>query len=91
MVETTREVNNDKSLKSKTEKDRCIREKKQTNVKKFMEDRRQLETFLQKRKDNLKERLQREKQTVLRELEEVCTSKGCFSLLPKPIPSHSIY
>lgn len=81
MVETTREVNNDKTLKSKTEKDRCIREKKQTNVKKFMEDRRQLETFLQKRKDNLKERLQREKQSVLRELEEVRTSKAfhfCF-------------
>lgn len=73
LVETTREVNNDKTLKSKTEKDRCLREKKQTNMKKFMEDRRQLETILQRRKDELKDKLLREKQIVMKEVEEVRT------------------
>lgn len=73
LVETTREVNNDKTLKSKTEKDRCVREKKQTNIKKFMEDRKQLETILNKRKDDLKSKLLREKQSIMKEVEEVCS------------------
>ncbi|XP_052119903.1 1-phosphatidylinositol 4,5-bisphosphate phosphodiesterase isoform X1 [Frankliniella occidentalis] len=69
-VETTREVNNDKTLKSKTEKDSILREKKQTNMKKFMEDHRQLETILKKRKEDLQVELQREKQSVMKEIEE---------------------
>ncbi|XP_034237944.1 1-phosphatidylinositol 4,5-bisphosphate phosphodiesterase-like isoform X1 [Thrips palmi] len=70
LVETTREVNNDKTLKSKTEKDRCVREKKQTNIKKFMEEIKQLETILNKRKDDLKSKLLREKQSIMKEVEE---------------------
>ncbi len=70
-IETTREVNNDKTLKSKTEKDSILREKKQTNMKKFMEDHRQLDSLLKKRKEDLQAELQREKQSVMKEIEEV--------------------
>lgn len=39
-VETMKEVANDKTLKTKGEKDRRLREKKQNNTKKFMDERR---------------------------------------------------
>lgn len=38
-VETMKEVQNDKALKTKGEKDRRLREKKQNNTKKFMDER----------------------------------------------------
>lgn len=38
-VETMKEVQNDKTLKTKAEKDRRLREKKQNNTKKFMDER----------------------------------------------------
>ena len=38
-VETSKEVANDKTLKTKQEKDRRLREKKQNNTKKFMDER----------------------------------------------------
>lgn len=37
-VETTKEVTNDKTLKTKGEKDRRLREKKQNNIKRFMDE-----------------------------------------------------
>lgn len=37
-VETSKEVANDKTLKTKGEKDRRLREKKQNNIKKFMDE-----------------------------------------------------
>lgn len=37
-VETSKEVNNDKTLKTKGEKDRRLREKKQNNIKRFMDE-----------------------------------------------------
>lgn len=37
-VETAKEVANDKTLKSKGERDRRLREKKQNNIKRFMEE-----------------------------------------------------
>lgn len=37
-VETAKEIANDKTLKTKGEKDRRLREKKQNNIKKFMEE-----------------------------------------------------
>lgn len=39
-VETMKEVANDKTLRTKGEKDRRLREKKQNNTKKFMDERR---------------------------------------------------
>lgn len=41
-VETSKEVANDKTLKTKQEKDRRLREKKQNNTKKFMDERKVL-------------------------------------------------
>lgn len=38
-METSKEVANDKTLKTKQEKDRRLREKKQNNTKKFMDER----------------------------------------------------
>ncbi|XP_061376824.1 1-phosphatidylinositol 4,5-bisphosphate phosphodiesterase isoform X2 [Danaus plexippus] len=53
-VETSKEVANDKTLKTKQEKDRRLREKKQNNTKKFM-DERKTQTIKQNReKDKLK-------------------------------------
>lgn len=37
-VETSKEVANDKTLKTKGEKDRRLREKKQNNIKRFMDE-----------------------------------------------------
>lgn len=37
-AETAKEVQNDKSLKTKNEKDRRLREKRQNNIKRFMEE-----------------------------------------------------
>ncbi len=42
-VETMKEVQNDKTLKTKGDKDRRLREKKQNNTKKFMEERKTLQ------------------------------------------------
>ncbi|XP_045499518.1 1-phosphatidylinositol 4,5-bisphosphate phosphodiesterase isoform X2 [Colias croceus] len=53
-VETSKEVANDKTLKTKQEKDRRLREKKQNNTKKFM-DERKTQTIKQNReKEKLK-------------------------------------
>lgn len=37
-AETAKEVQNDRSLKTKNEKDRRLREKRQNNIKRFMEE-----------------------------------------------------
>lgn len=42
-VETMKEVQNDKNLKTKGDRDRRLREKKQNNTKKFMEERKTLQ------------------------------------------------
>lgn len=41
-VETSKEVANDKTLKTKGEKDRRLREKKQNNIKRFMDEKKVL-------------------------------------------------
>lgn len=70
LIETTREIKNDKTLKSKSEKDSVVREKKQTNIKKFIEDSKQLNLILERRREDLLAKLSREKQSVLKEVEE---------------------
>ena len=44
-VETMKEVMNDKTLRTKGEKDRRLREKKQNNTKKFMDERKTAQVF----------------------------------------------
>lgn len=52
-VETMREVANDKTLRTKGDKDRRLKEKKQNNTKKFADERR----FAQKKNDREVEKL----------------------------------
>lgn len=53
-VETAKEVMNDKTLKTKGEKDRRLREKKQQNTKKFMEERKTVQIKQGREKEKLK-------------------------------------
>nr|QDR50937.1 no receptor potential A [Heliconius melpomene] len=53
-VETSKEVANDKTLKTKQEKDRRLREKKQNNTKKFMDERKNQTIKQNREKDKLK-------------------------------------
>lgn len=45
-VETSKEVANDKTLKTKGEKDRRLREKKQNNIKRFMDEKKVRDNYL---------------------------------------------
>lgn len=53
-VETAKEVMNDKTLKTKGDKDRRLREKKQQNTKKFMDERKTMEIKQGREKEKLK-------------------------------------
>ena len=53
-VEVAREVNNDKSLKSRAEKDRRLREKHSNNTKIFIDERKTAAMRQDKRREKLK-------------------------------------
>ena len=53
-VETAKEVQNDKALKTKGEKDRRLREKQQANTKKFLDERKNVTIKQSREKDKLK-------------------------------------
>lgn len=53
-VEMAKEVMNDKTLKTKGDKDRRLREKKQQNTKKFVEERKNIEIKQGREKEKLK-------------------------------------
>lgn len=61
-VETSKEVMNDKALKTKGDKDRRLREKQQNNTKKFMEERKTIQIKQGREKEKLK--VTHEKQVV---------------------------
>lgn len=61
-VETAKEVMNDKTLRTKGDKDRRLREKKQQNTKKFIEERKTIEIKQGREKEKLK--VTHEKQVV---------------------------
>lgn len=61
-VETAKEVMNDKTLKTKGDKDRRLREKQQQNTKKFMEERKTIQIKQGREKEKLK--VTHEKQVV---------------------------
>lgn len=63
-VETAREVASDKTLKTKNDKDRKLREKKQNNTKKFMDERK----VAKMRQDKERERLRKKHEKQLDEL-----------------------
>ncbi|KAL1138525.1 hypothetical protein AAG570_008588 [Ranatra chinensis] len=78
-VETMKEVANDKTLKTKGEKDRRLREKKQNNTKKFMEERRMAQGKQGKEKDKLKAKHEKQKQDIMKEMTSVNIFK-CFGI-----------
>ena len=53
-VETAKDVQNDKSLKSKAEKERVLREKHSNNTKIFIDERRTAAMKQEKRRERLK-------------------------------------
>lgn len=53
-VETSKEVANDKTLKTKAEKERRLREKQQNNTKRFVDERKTAQMKQAKEKDKLK-------------------------------------
>lgn len=53
-VETAKEVMNDKALKTKGDKDRRLREKKQQNTKKFIDERKNIDIKQGREKEKLK-------------------------------------
>lgn len=53
-VETSKEVTNDKTLKTKAEKERRLKEKQQNNTKRFVDERRIATMKQDKEKDKLK-------------------------------------
>lgn len=53
-VETARDIQNDKSLKSKAEKDRLLREKHANNTKVFIEERKSAAMRQAKQREKLK-------------------------------------
>ncbi|XP_046981593.1 1-phosphatidylinositol 4,5-bisphosphate phosphodiesterase isoform X2 [Schistocerca americana] len=86
-VETMKEVANDKTLKTKGEKDRRLREKKQNNTKKFMDERRmaQMKQDKEREKLNVKHKKQAEDvQTELQNLIEMYKNEEIeYELAPK--------
>jgi phosphatidylinositol phospholipase C beta len=72
-VETMREVANDKTLRTKGDKDRRLKEKKQNNTKKFTDERR----FAQKKNDReiekFKAKHDKEMENLVKEVQNVST------------------
>ncbi|XP_073980510.1 no receptor potential A isoform X1 [Rhodnius prolixus] len=67
-VETMKEVANDKTLRTKGEKDRRLREKKQNNTKKFMDERKHAQMKQSKEKEKLSVKHEKQKQDLLKEI-----------------------
>lgn len=70
-VETMKEVQNDKTLKTKGEKDRRLREKKQNNTKKFMDERRMAKMKQNKEVEKLKARHDKELEALSKDIQNV--------------------
>lgn len=70
-VETMKEVQNDKTLKTKGEKDRRLREKKQNNTKKFVDERKMAEIKQKKEKEKLKAKHDKETEALNKDIQNV--------------------
>ncbi len=70
-VETMKEVANDKTLKTKGDKDRRLREKKQNNTKKFMEERKMAQMKQGKDKEKLKKKHEKETEELSKDVQSV--------------------
>lgn len=83
-VETMREVANDKTLRTKGDKDRRLKEKKQNNTKRFADERR----FAQKKNDREVEKLKakhdKEMENLVKDVQNVSTWRHVHLLLVVP-------
>ncbi|KAL0266802.1 UNVERIFIED_CONTAM: hypothetical protein PYX00_009250 [Menopon gallinae] len=70
-VETMKEVQNDKTLKTKGEKDRRLREKKQNNTKKFMDERKMALMKHNKEKEKLKAKHDKESEALNKDIQNL--------------------
>ncbi|XP_034238363.1 1-phosphatidylinositol 4,5-bisphosphate phosphodiesterase isoform X2 [Thrips palmi] len=70
-VETMKEVANDKTLKTKGDKDRRLREKKQNNTKKFMEERKMAQMKQGKDKEKLKKKHEKETEALTTDVQNL--------------------
>ncbi|KAF6211563.1 hypothetical protein GE061_012076 [Apolygus lucorum] len=70
-VETTKEVMNDKTLRTKGEKDRRLREKKQNNTKKFMDERKYAQMKQNRDKEKLTTKHEKSKQELMKEINKM--------------------
>lgn len=77
-VETMKEVANDKTLKTKGDKDRRLREKKQNNTKKFMEERKMAQMKQNKDKEKLKKKHEKETEDLSKDVQSVSCSSSCL-------------
>ncbi|KAK7863055.1 hypothetical protein R5R35_006478 [Gryllus longicercus] len=68
-VETMKEVANDKTLRTKGEKDRRLREKKQNNTKKFMDERKMAQIKQGKEREKLKLKHDKQAEELQRDLQ----------------------
>lgn len=75
-VETAKEVMNDKALKTKGDKDRRLREKKQQNTKKFMEERKTVQIKQGREKDKLKDTHEKQVQNLDKDIDGVSLYRG---------------
>lgn len=72
-VETAKEVMNDKALKTKGDKDRRLREKKQQNTKKFVEERKTIEIKQGREREKLKVTHETQTKNLDKDIDEAST------------------
>lgn len=79
-IESTREVMNDKTLKTRGIKEGRLREKQQNNTKKFMEERKIAQIVQKREKETLKSNHEKQLEQVQKEMNEVSRfrSAHCF-------------
>jgi len=70
-VETMKEVQNDKTLRTKGDKDRRLREKKQNNTKKFLDERKIAQIKQMKETEKLKARHEKEAEALNKDIQSV--------------------
>lgn len=70
-MEASRDIQNDKKIKNKAEKDRRIRELSSNNTKRFIEERKRLANKQSRELDNLKKMQGEQAENLVRENEKV--------------------
>lgn len=72
-VETSKDVNNDKTLKTKADRDRRLKEKNQNNTKRFIEERKIHAMKQGKQKEKLKKIHDQQQKELSKDIQMVCS------------------